>query len=438
MKKNLAIIILLTSINFFFPHNLVAASNFNTNFSPKTKAISLINLDTDTQVFAKDADEKMYPASTTKIMTYIIVAENISDLDNTIVTVSGEVLKILEGTGSSLAQIKDGDVLSVKQLLYCMMVPSGNDAAVVLANFVGHGINNFVDMMNRKAEELGCTSTHFANPDGLHDPKHYTTANDLSKIARYALTLPFFIDITSTVVYNLFEDRNSLVTTNYMINKNAEGGLYYYQYARGIKTGHTDEAGYCLVSTASADGYSYMCVALGAPSIDEDGNDIKENNAMLDSRQLYRWALTSLDIKSIVSKEEPLSEIKVGLSFRKDSVLLCPEENISTVLPKNVSASSIEVQVEKPEMIEAPVFKGQKIGVAILNYANQEITRVDLVASEDVSKSYVLSFFNTCNKVVSSKIFIVSMIAFIVLVVIYVIMIFMYRRKKIMGQRKRR
>lgn len=440
MIKKLAIAFLLIfNIQAFWANNIVLASNFNPNFTPTTKAISLINLDTDTQVYAKNPDEKMYPASTTKIMTYIVVVEHISDLENTMVTVHEKVLKILEGTGSSLAEIKDGDVLSIKQLLYCMMVPSGNDAAVVLADFVGNGnIQSFVDMMNEKAKALGCDSTHFANPDGLHDPLHYTTANDLAKIAQYALTLPDFIDITSTTSYTLSEDRNSLITTNFMINKNAESGYYYYQYAKGIKTGHTDEAGYCLVSTASADGYTYLCVALGAPSMDENGNDIKENNAMLDSRQLYRWALTSLDIKPLVSVEEPLGEVKIGLSLKKDSILLFPEKRVSTVLPKNISPSSLEIKVEKPESINAPILKGQKIGTAIFNYANQEITRIDLVANENVNKSFVLSFFNTCYKIISSKVFIISAITFIALVIIYVIMIFTYRKKSLARRNNRR
>ena len=440
MIKKLAIAFLLIfNIQAFWANNIVLASNFNPNFTPTTKAISLINLDTDTQVYAKNPDEKMYPASTTKIMTYIVVVEHISDLENTMVTVHEKVLKILEGTGSSLAEIKDGDVLSIKQLLYCMMVPSGNDAAVVLADFVGNGnIQSFVDMMNEKAKALGCDSTHFANPDGLHDPLHYTTANDLAKIAQYALTLPDFIDITSTTSYTLSEDRNSLITTNFMINKNAESGYYYYQYAKGIKTGHTDEAGYCLVSTASADGYTYLCVALGAPSMDQNGNDIKENNAMLDSRQLYRWALTSLDIKPLVSVEEPLGEVKIGLSLKKDSILLFPEKRVSTVLPKNISPSSLEIKVEKPEFINAPILKGQKIGTAIFNYANQEITRIDLVANENVNKSFVLSFFNTCYKIISSKVFIISAITFIALVIIYVIMIFTYRKKSLARRNNRR
>lgn len=440
MVKKLAITFLLIfNIQALWLNNIVLASNFNPNFTPTTKAISLINLDTDTQVYAKNPDEKMYPASTTKIMTYIVVVEHISDLENTMVTVHEKVLKILEGTGSSLAEIKDGDVLSIKQLLYCMMVPSGNDAAVVLADFVGNGnIQNFVDMMNEKAKALGCDSTHFANPDGLHDNSHYTTANDLSKIAQYALTLPDFIDITSTISYTLSEDRNPLITTNYMISKNAESGYYYYQYAKGIKTGHTDEAGYCLVSTASADGYTYLCVALGAPSIDENGNDIKENNAMLDSRQLYRWALTSLDIKPLVSADEPLGEIKIGLSLKKDSILLFPEKRVSTVLPKNINASSLEIKVEKPESINAPILKGQKIGTAIFNYANQEITRIDLIANENVNKSFILSFFNTCYKIISSKVFIISTITFIALVIIYVIMIFTYRKKSLARRNNRR
>ncbi len=153
----------------------VQAAEFKIDFETHCTALYLENIDTDTVVYQKNQDERRYPASTTKIMTYIIVAEKVADLKNTMVTVKSSIIHMLDGTGSSMAGLKAGEKLSVYQLLNCLMIPSGNDAALVLADYIGDGdINQFVTLMNQKAKALGCTHTHFANPHGLNDPDHYT------------------------------------------------------------------------------------------------------------------------------------------------------------------------------------------------------------------------------------------------------------------------
>ena len=163
----------------------------------------LVSMDTGQTVFEKEADAKRYPASTTKIMTYIVAYESIEDVENTRIEIKKSVIDRLLNTGSSMAFLSDhiGEKVKVMDLLYSLMVPSGNDAAMVLADYIGGGdIQIFVDKMNTKAEELGCENTHFANPDGLHDENHYTTARDLLKITNYALKLPNFKKISDTVI----------------------------------------------------------------------------------------------------------------------------------------------------------------------------------------------------------------------------------------------
>ena len=180
----------------------VSAATFNANVDTSCKAVYMINLDTGITVFEKNSTEKVYPASTTKIMTYIVAVENVSDVKNTKVVVEQEVLDELLGTGSSLSGLNFfvGQAVTVYDLLNCLMIKSGNDAAVVLADYIGNGSQQkFIDMMNAKAEELGCKNTHFMNPHGLHDPDHYTTAQDLATIMQYAQTLPDFNEICGTV-----------------------------------------------------------------------------------------------------------------------------------------------------------------------------------------------------------------------------------------------
>ena len=435
MKKKITksmIFMLTICLIFSYITPLIAnATTFKTNVQTSCDAIELINLDTDTVVYKKNENKRRAPASTTKIMTFIIVSEQIKDLDNTKITVNKEVVDRLLGTGSSLSGIKEGDILTAFQLLNCMMIPSGNDAAMVLADYVGKGdISKFVDLMNKKAKELGCTNTHFENPHGLHDPNHYTTAHDLYKITKYAMGLPHFTEITSQTRYTYkpsggpnAENNRTLCTTNLLIDKNALGGKYYYIYARGIKTGHHDEAGYCLVSTATADGYSYMCVALGGP---EDSKRAE----MVDSKNLYKWALTNLELKNVLRKDDPVGEANLQYAWNKDKLLLVAEKDYAAILPKNVSAQSVIIEKNIPEKIEAPIKKGQKVGTATLSYANQKIATVNLVASESVEHSELVHSTETIKSIFSSGWFIAIAIIIIILLIIYIILALIYNRKK--------
>ncbi len=411
------------------------AATFNVDVETNSKAVYLINLDTDTVVFEKNSTEKMYPASVTKIMTYIVTVENVSDLKDTKVLVDKEVLSALDGTGSSLSGLEYfiGEYVTVYDLLNCLMIKSGNDAALLLANYVGDGsIQSFVDMMNEKANELGCKNTHFMNPHGLHDENHYSTAEDLSVIARYAQTLPEFNEITNTVTAYLSVDKDKeypLITTNYMIDE-TRGGDYYYQYTKGIKTGTTDEAGYCLLSTASYGGYTYMCVVLGAPSVNENGDAVDENGAMLDSKNLYKWAFTNLEIKSVIDEETPVCEIPVELAWNQDTVLLVPQGGYSTILPVDIESSSIDIVTDVPESLTAPIIEGDIIGTATISYANQELTTVNLIAGETIERSKALYFLDSAKKIISSQWMILAIAVVVVLFIIYAIITIIYNNKK--------
>ncbi|MVB11299.1 D-alanyl-D-alanine carboxypeptidase DacF [Caprobacter fermentans] len=440
MKKKLASLfsVLLVCCVLFTAVPAQAAS-FPVDFDTSCAAIALVNLDTGTTVYQKNADTRREPASLTKIMTYIIVSEHVKDLQGTRVTVSKEVVDRLLGTGSSMSNIRVGNVLTVYQLLNCMMVPSGNDAALVLADYVGNGsVDKFVELMNEKAKALGCKGTRFANPHGLHNDQHYTTANDLVKITRCAMSLPYFMQICSQTRYtykpvggpDAGKQMPTLSTTNLLIDKNALGGKYFYTYAKGIKTGHTDEAGYCLISTASAYGYTYLCVALGAPSVDANGKAVTARGEMLDSAALYRWALTKLELKKIVGTDQSLGEVKLNYAWQKDSLLLSAEKSFSAILPKDVSSSSIIINKTIPDHVDAPVKKGDVIGKATLKYADQTLATINLVASESVERSELLHMTDVVKSIFTSIWFLIIAALIILLVVIYIILTLIYNRKK--------
>ena len=318
------------------------AITFSNEVNTQSHSILLVSMDNGQTVFEQNADEKMYPASTTKIMTYIIVYESIDDIENTRVEIKQEILDELKNTGSSVAYLSDhvGQKVKVIDLLYSLMVPSGNDAALVLADYIGQGdVQKFVDKMNDKAKELGCENTHFANPDGLHDEDHYTTARDLLKITNYALKLPNFKKISDTVSYTCEGDDSPLRTTNYLIDGNSE---YYYTYAEGIKTGTTDQAGRCLVTTASADGQSYILILLGAPY--KEGVH-EEYFTFTDAAALFRWCLTSLELKTVTTVNTPICEEKVKYASGRSKVTLVPEKDSVTMLPKELTPDSIVTEI---------------------------------------------------------------------------------------------
>ena len=435
-KKIVCFLSVLMTVWLLLPQGAFAAS-FQIDFDTACDAIQLVNLDTGTVVYEKNPDKHREPASTTKIMTYIVVYENVEDPENTTVTISEKIRDELLGTGSSLSGIQVGDVLTVSQLLRCMMIPSGNDAALALADFVGGGdVQKFVDMMNEKAAELGCTDTHFTNPHGLHDDEHYTTARDLAVITQYAMMLPEFMDITNTT--NIYykpaggpaaDEKRLLVTTNRLIHKTLDP-QYHYQYAQGIKTGSHDQAGYCLVSTAKKNGLSYLCVALGAPSVDENGNRITAHGECSDSINLYNWAFDNLGFRTIADADDAVTEIELRFAWNKDTLLLVPQESYTTILPDDISSSSILATPDIPEYIEAPVKKGDVIGTVTYSYADQTLATLNLVAGESVERSELLKSASTVKDIVTSSWFLTIVGIILFLLFVYLILALIYNRKK--------
>ena len=388
--------------------------------------ILLVNMDTGVPVFEKDSHERRYPASLTKIMTYIVSVENIEDVENTRVEIKQDVIDLLSGTGSSMSGLdyKIGEKVKVIDLLYCLMVSSGNDAALVLADYIGGGdIDLFVDAMNEKAKELNLEDTHFVNPHGLHDPDHYSTAFDIYTMASYALTLPYFSEITDTATYYCEGDDYPLVTTNYLIDVN-RGGEYYYTYAKGIKTGTTEEAGRCIATSAVADGYAYMCICMGAPY------DSDINGAMKDARSLMRWALLELEFTRLVSVDTPVCEVDVNFSAGDESIHLYPDKNVNSILPKNYKVEDVEITPDAPLSYDAPINKGDIIGTAAVYYQDELVQKVNLVAAEDVAKSDVAYTMHILKNVLLSWQFWVAMIIAVILLVVYFALLSNVRQKK--------
>ena len=388
-----------------------------------SNAVYLENLNSGAVVYEKNSDQQSYPASTTKIMTFVITAENVSDLDQTTVTIKQDVISGLDPESTVMGlSAHVGEQVSVRDLLYGLMLPSGNDAALVLADYVGGGIPGFAEKMNAKAAELGCTNTHFTNPHGLYDPDHYTTAHDMALIAKHAMSIPDFMEICNTVYYtpNGFD---TLHNTNYMIDPNAEGGAYYYEYAQGIKAGYLDEAGKCLVTSSDKDGDKYICVCLGAAFSYEEN----VNYAMKDTAKLYGWAYDNLGVQTVYGTEDSLASVDVKYVRNGRILSAVPEKAITAFLPNDYDKNKLAVEVNCPEQVEAPVTKGDVLGTVSVKYEDLDLGVTNLVSAEDIERDISpLEVFVTEN----TTLVIVLATSLILIIVLAVVLISAGRRRK--------
>lgn len=414
--------ILLTVLVVCVTSISVGAVDYGCNVDTVSKAVYLENVDTGAVILDKNAGQQMYPASTTKIMTYVIVAENVADFDNTMVDIKKEVFQDLDPVSTVMGLSEHvGEQYSIRDLLYGMMLPSGNDAALVLADYVGGGsIPAFVEKMNAKASELGCSGTHFVNPHGLHDPNHYTTAKDLATIAKYAAKTQDFMTITSTVSYKPERFDQPLTNTNYMMINTAEYAKYYYPNVKGIKTGYTDEAGKCLVTTATKDDLTYLCVTLGADySFEED-----VNYAMLDTCDLYDWVFQNMAQRTVYSANEVVKTIDVKYGKGDDRVSLMPKGDLTALLPKNYDESLIKVDIQSEDSIEAPVTKGQVVGTVTVHYDDMTVGSTDIITSEDIELDKAQILGKNIADWFKSHLVLVALIviAIIALIIVFVVM----------------
>lgn len=439
MKKQLkniifSIIIFLIVLSFLIPLFLLIKANatYNDQLKLKSEIVYLENLDQNTVIFDKNADMKTSPASLVKILLAIIVIENNKNL-NKEVTAKRELLSSLSGTGSSVAGIKADEVLTVEQLLYCLLIRSGNDAALVLADDTAGSTEAFVGMMNEKAKKLGCKNSHFSNVHGLDDAGTYTTARDMATITKYALKNPEFKKITSSKSYTLKATNkrpqdSTFGSTNLMLFPYFP---YYYRYASGVKTGTTENAGKCLISTASKNGYNYLSVVMKAPYDDKNAKSETNYTVFKETREIFEWAFNNLKLKNIAGVNDFITDIPIRFGRKTDTLRLVPKEEVNVLLPKGIDPSAVIVTpVDSKMVVSAPVKKGAKICQGKIMYANNEISRVDLVAGESVGLSvpgFFGYFFKTFFKSKSGKI--ITFILILLILAVVGLVLFIKKKK---------
>ncbi|MCD7828440.1 MAG: serine hydrolase [Clostridiales bacterium] len=417
-----------------------SAEYYNNNLEDqdmRSEAYLLVNTDTDTVVFSQNADERLYCASLVKIATAAVTVDNCDDLD-ALVTVTESALSPLDGLYSASCDLQVGEQMSVRNLLYCMFLESANDAANVLAEYIGGSIDAFVQMMNEFAAGLGCENTNFTNAHGLDEDGEYSSANDMYLIMKYAMSNSVLSVIASTVDYtvpatNMSEERE-LNTTGDIIES---GSRYYYEYAKCVKTGMTDGSQRCAAVTAVKDAYTYIGIIIGCPNECIDGCGYADNTALYEVRRMFRWAFSNMKMTTIAEQTDFMTEIAVTLSTQADHVRLVPETRIQALLLSSVDSDSLEFVYTVEESVMAPVNKGDILGTVQVKYADVVIAEANLVAGESVERSSLLYAGYLIKTVFTSPIFLVILCLVLIGTVIYIVVVYS-RYKKKQAQTRRR
>ena len=326
----------------------------------------LMEYSTGKILYEKNSDEVMYPASTTKVMTAILTLENCEMSD--IVTISHNAVFSIP-SGYSTATLQVGEQLTVEQLLNVLLIPSANDAAVALAEYIAGSVESFSSMMNTKAIEIGCKNTHFVNPNGIHDEEHVSTAYDLALIGRYALQFPEIKEIVAKTEYtlpitNAYDKEDRIFrTTNSLIKEDnsTKPSNYYYEYATGLKTGYTDPAGHCIISSAEKDGVTYIATVLGGEISKEDLLDQR----FLDCKKLFEFAFNNYSVKSINKSGDVIDSIVVPNATEETKNLKNNiKDDINLLLDNDTSLKSITPTLDFSFNIDAPIQENTILGTA--------------------------------------------------------------------------
>lgn len=358
-------------------------ASINSSPSINSRAAIVIDRNSKKILYGKNENTRRAMASTTKIMTALVVIEN-TDLNN-IVAIS----KKAAGTGGSRLKLKTGDKISVKDLLYGLMLKSGNDCAVALAEYTGGSIENFANMMNEKAIRLNLLNTHFITPHGLDKEEHYTTAYELAIITDYALNNPIFSKIVNTKVANItINDKNRTIANTNELLGNLEG-VY------GVKTGFTNGAGRCLVTSVKRDNMDIICIVLGADT---------KNDRTKDSVKLIEYSFKNYETVSLNNKVTEYFEnwnnlnntrinIEKGTYNYLDLKLNLNDEEICYPIYKDTQ-NEIRINILSNLVLKAPIVKNSEIGILQIIYQDKIIKEIPIINENTISKKGIINYLS--------------------------------------------
>ena len=405
----------------------VAASTarYELPFEVNARAYVLASLDTGEIIFEKNSNERYDPASLTKLLTAYTTYKYVEDFEGTKVTAPRYVYDELFGMNSSTADIRQGEILSVKDLMYAMLLPSANEAASILADYIGNGdITNFCMMMNNEARKLGCKNTNFTNAHGLFTDNHYTSAYDMYLIAKACYNTPGFMDIVTTNTY--YMPANIKHASEYPIQNTNKMQVrtspYYRSYVKGMKTGTLDYNNFVCV--CQQNGENYIMVVLGA-----DFSNNENRPAMVTTAEIMDYFFDSYSLRSANTLTFPVTE--VGLKYAKDTdtLLLYADNEVMSILPNDADESSFQKVYNLPEYVGAPINAGDVIGTVDYYLAGQKVGTSQLVSHDTIQRSTVMFLVGKFQEAYQSLYFRVVLAVTFVLFTIYLIYTYSQYRK---------
>jgi len=364
---------------------LTNSISFADSLNISSESAILIDAETGQVLYEKNPHKKLHPASTTKILTGILTIEN-ANLDD-IVTVDEEVVYMTKGAHIAL---EAGEQLTVKDLLYALLIESANDAALALAKHISGSVEEFAKLMNEKAKELGAVESNFVNPNGLSVENHLTTAYDLSLIAKYAMKNETFREIVSNYTYTIpptnkknqeriLWSSNKLLYSNDTITVDGKTVRIKYEGITGVKTGYTQEAGNCLVASAQRGNESLIAVAL------------KSNNIYSDIHKLLDYGFDNFEKVNIAPMDQFVDNIKVDNGTIPVVAGILGEE-LSRTIPVN-SFDKISKKVTINDNITAPIEKGDVLGKVEYFLEDKYLGTVNIVSTLDIDEIPSPTFF---------------------------------------------
>ncbi len=357
----LAIILLILLNNYIHAEELDISAQSAILIDAKSKRI----------LYEHNPHIKLPMASTTKIMTALLALEK-GKLDDKI-----EINKSAVGVEGSSIYLKEGEIISLEDLLYGLMLRSGNDSAVAIAEYIGEGMENFVEQMNQRAREIGANNTNFMNPHGLHHDNHYTTSYDLALITSKALEYDKFKEIVSTKVWKANRQAN-----NIFYNKNKT--LWDYEGGDGVKTGYTTKSGRCLVTSATREGTQLIAVVLN------DGNWFEDCYKLMD------YGFNNYKSYLIFDKGQFVKKIPV-IDGEKDKVTAVISDFFQYPLSEE-ELDKVSISIDLPRTVSAPIKEGEKLGQIKVYLNGIMIHKEDIVSKENIDKiGFVRRFFNKIN-----------------------------------------
>lgn len=371
--------------------NTITNNVENPNITTYSPACILMDAKTGKILYEKNSSAVRFPASTTKIMTAILTLENCKLTDTA--TVSHNAIFSVPA-GYTHASLKEGEILTIENLLNVLLIPSANDAANVLAEHISGSVEEFSNLMNEKAKEIGCLNTNFVNPNGVHNKNHTSTAYDLALMGKYAMQNPIFREIVKKITYTLpstnkyTKTDRSFVTTNDLLRENHSTAKdnYYYPYTIGIKTGYTSDAGSCIVAGASKDNMEMIAVVLGGETT-SDGL----SQRYLDCKTLFNYAFDNYTCKTFHAENSFLQEISVKGATRDTKNLRVLVKDEISILYKNDEINELTPEILFDEKLKAPISANSVVG-KITYHVGDETYSSDLIAETSVVASGILSF----------------------------------------------